>query len=201
MLMERGKLVRWNQDKGFGFIQPDAANTHDVFIHISALKHMARKPMVGDQIMFVTERQPDGKLKASKANIEGVAVVANSATNKHRRNSSTHSNQGPIKSSFLAKLAIPLIIALAAVGYSKYQQMNETIVLTNDDVENMRWNLPAKPTRSLSSQPQFICESGKIHCSQMRSCDEAKFYNKNCPGTKMDGDGDGVPCERQHCSW
>ena len=201
MLMERGKLVRWNADKGFGFIKPETANAKDVFIHISALKHMARKPIVGDQILFQAERQPDGKLKASKANIEGVAVVANRATNKHRRNSSTHSNQRPIKSSFLAKLAIPLIIALAAVGYSKYQQMNETIVLTNDDVENMRWNLPAKPTRSLSSQPQFICESGKTHCSQMRSCDEAKFYNKNCPGTKMDGDGDGVPCERQHCSW
>ena len=24
----------------------------------------------------------------------------------------------------------------------------------------------------------------------MTSCEEAKFYIKNCPGTKMDGDGD-----------
>ncbi|MGB5407725.1 MAG: excalibur calcium-binding domain-containing protein [Thiogranum sp.] len=42
---------------------------------------------------------------------------------------------------------------------------------------------------------------GKTHCSQMSSCKEAKFYLNNCPGTKMDGDGDGVPCESQWCSF
>jgi hypothetical protein len=45
----------------------------------------------------------------------------------------------------------------------------------------------------------FKCE-GKQHCSQMSSCEEAKYYIQNCPSTKMDGDGDGIPCERQHCS-
>lgn len=44
----------------------------------------------------------------------------------------------------------------------------------------------------------FRCE-GKTRCSQMRSCEEAKFYLQNCPDTKMDGDGDGVPCESQWC--
>ncbi|MFN2513735.1 MAG: excalibur calcium-binding domain-containing protein, partial [Pyrinomonadaceae bacterium] len=31
------------------------------------------------------------------------------------------------------------------------------------------------------------------------SCEEATFYIQNCPGTEMDGDGDGVPCESQWC--
>jgi hypothetical protein len=44
----------------------------------------------------------------------------------------------------------------------------------------------------------FRCE-GKTHCSQMASCAEATFYLKNCPGTKMDGDNDGIPCESQYC--
>ena len=26
------------------------------------------------------------------------------------------------------------------------------------------------------------------------------FFLKTCPGTKMDGDDDGVPCERQWCT-
>ena len=42
----------------------------------------------------------------------------------------------------------------------------------------------------------FQCR-GKTHCSQMTSCEEAMFYLKNCPGTKIDGDGDGIPCEKQ----
>jgi hypothetical protein len=41
---------------------------------------------------------------------------------------------------------------------------------------------------------------GRIHCSQMTSCAEAQFFLANCPGTEMDGDHDGIPCERQWCS-
>jgi hypothetical protein len=44
----------------------------------------------------------------------------------------------------------------------------------------------------------FKCK-GKTYCSEMSSCKEAKFYLRNCPGTKMDGDHDGIPCESQWC--
>jgi hypothetical protein len=33
----------------------------------------------------------------------------------------------------------------------------------------------------------------------MTSCAEAKFFLNNCPGTKMDGNNDGIPCEQQWC--
>jgi hypothetical protein len=33
----------------------------------------------------------------------------------------------------------------------------------------------------------------------MTSCAEATQFLKQCPGTQMDGDGDGEPCERQWC--
>jgi len=47
-------------------------------------------------------------------------------------------------------------------------------------------------------EPQFRCD-GRTHCSQMTSCEEAEFFLRNCPGVKMDGEGDGVPCEKQWC--
>lgn len=40
---------------------------------------------------------------------------------------------------------------------------------------------------------------GRAYCSQMSSCAEATWFLKNCPGVKMDGDRDGVPCELQWC--
>jgi hypothetical protein len=52
--------------------------------------------------------------------------------------------------------------------------------------------VPASPPSS------FKCDSRK-HCSQMASCAEAKYFLSNCPGVKMDGDGDGIPCEEQLC--
>ena len=44
----------------------------------------------------------------------------------------------------------------------------------------------------------YVC-SGKTTCPEMRTCAEAEFYLDHCPGTSMDGDLDGIPCEDQLC--
>jgi hypothetical protein len=49
-------------------------------------------------------------------------------------------------------------------------------------------------TSTLNSSSNFKCD-GRQHCSQMNSLEEAEFFIKNCPNTKMDGDNDGEPCE------
>ncbi len=36
----------------------------------------------------------------------------------------------------------------------------------------------------------------KKHCSEMISCEEAKFYLANCAANMLDGDADGIPCEK-----
>ncbi|MGE7959149.1 excalibur calcium-binding domain-containing protein [Pseudomonas sp. NPDC089530] len=40
---------------------------------------------------------------------------------------------------------------------------------------------------------------GRQYCSQMTSCAEAKQFLQHCPGMRMDGDNDGIPCESQWC--
>lgn len=54
--------------------------------------------------------------------------------------------------------------------------------------------------QEVSSSDSFRCD-GRTYCSQMTSCAEATFFLKNCPGVKMDGDGDGIPCESQWCGF
>ncbi|CAM4467255.1 excalibur calcium-binding domain-containing protein [Shewanella livingstonensis] len=208
--MERGTLVRWNDEKGFGFIKPETGNDKDVFIHISTLKHMARKPMIGDEILFHRENQPDGKVKAVKASIEGIAVVSNtirttSHATKHNRNNQSYNHshnhqQHHSRSRVNRIILIMIILGLAFSGFKQYQQMNTTPVLTNKDVEQMNVTPTVSKPNVIIQQSQFQCEAGKTHCSQMRSCAEATYYIRHCPGTEMDGDGDGVPCERQFCN-
>lgn len=41
----------------------------------------------------------------------------------------------------------------------------------------------ARPTTSAADAPTFSCD-GRQHCSQMRSCSEAKYFLAHCPGTK-----------------
>ena len=61
----------------------------------------------------------------------------------------------------------------------------------------------AQPAQRAANPPAvapapYRCD-GRIYCSQMKSCDEARFFLANCPGVKMDGNHDGIPCERQWC--
>lgn len=48
-----------------------------------------------------------------------------------------------------------------------------------------------KPTASLDPN----CGTKK-HCSEMIGCEEAKFYLASCGAKMLDGDADGVPCEK-----
>ena len=58
--------------------------------------------------------------------------------------------------------------------------------------------LPPRTERPPAPAAPLRCD-GRTRCSQMRSCDEARYFLQHCPGVQMDGDGDGVPCESQWC--
>jgi hypothetical protein len=51
-------------------------------------------------------------------------------------------------------------------------------------------------TKKQKYNTKLKCD-GRQHCSQMKSYAEAKYFIEHCPNTKMDGDNDGIPCERQ----
>jgi hypothetical protein len=59
---------------------------------------------------------------------------------------------------------------------------------------------PGAPTRAPAAVSSGFSCDGRQYCSQMRSCDEARYFLASCPGVKMDGDKDGIPCEEQWCS-
>ena len=73
----KGILKTWKDDRGFGFILPDNGDK-DVFMHISALKGIARRPMRGDVVYYELAKDVGGKLKAVNAKIEGVEIVEKS---------------------------------------------------------------------------------------------------------------------------
>ena len=57
----------------------------------------------------------------------------------------------------------------------------------------------AARTRTAAAPAAAYRCDGRTHCSQMTSCAEATYFLNNCPGIKMDGNHDGVPCEKQWC--
>ena len=72
--MLKGKLIRWNDDKGYGFIRLES-ESRDIFIHISALNHLSRRPVVNDIILFDIQTDNNRKPKAINARIDGVLIL------------------------------------------------------------------------------------------------------------------------------
>ncbi|WP_081601594.1 excalibur calcium-binding domain-containing protein [Thiobacillus denitrificans] len=52
-----------------------------------------------------------------------------------------------------------------------------------------------RDTNASTPAPRSFSCDGRMHCSDMTSRAEAEYFSRYCPGTKMDGDHDGVPCE------
>ncbi|GLX14373.1 hypothetical protein Pstr01_26120 [Pseudomonas straminea] len=70
---QAGRIKRWDDDKGFGFIQPLAGGT-DVFAHISAMRG-DRRPTAGDQVLFVAGRDDKGRLRAEHVRLAGELAI------------------------------------------------------------------------------------------------------------------------------
>jgi Cold shock proteins len=195
MDLEKGKLLRWIDNKGFGFIKPEKGGA-DIFIHISALKSMSRPPVVGDIIHYETHLDDKGKLRAINAKIEGVSqVLTVSPIDRKRKTLRAHQPQQqpyknrntyrpPYKKSGFRFVPVLLIVATVSI-YSKFANQH-----VSHETAISAFIEPSKHVQ------QFQCQD-KVYCSEMTSYDEALFYLHNCPNTKMDGDNDGIPCEQQ----
>lgn len=72
MTKETGKLVRWDDDKGYGFIQPKDGGD-DLFLHINDLSNTQRRPRENDIISFEAMTDERSRPKAVNAKIIGKA--------------------------------------------------------------------------------------------------------------------------------
>ena len=182
-----GTLRSWNEDRSFGFIAPTQGG-RELFAHVSAFPRNGSRPTVGEKLTFEFGKNSAGKPQA--INVQREALVAPGAARFRPREARP---QRP--SRFGRGLAIMLAIGLGAYGYAEYSKRKAPANLAPQGVLTPSPVTEHPPVRA----PDFRCD-GRIHCSQMTSCAEATFFLQNCPGTKMDGDRDGVPCEEQWCT-
>jgi len=93
-------------------------------------------------------------------------------------------------------IVILIILGLGWYGNQKYKNHKQEL-LSGVPETTTDYFSESEPDAA-SNNTRFKCD-GRTHCSQMTSCEEATFFLKNCPDTKMDGNNDGVPCEKQWC--
>ena len=176
-----GILRSWNDERGFGFIAPTHGGA-ELFVHISAFPRDGSRPVEGESLAFEVGRGQNGKPQAIRVLRQAIGARAPSRKADTRR---TRRAGRPL---WLILTAL-FVVACIAYGYNRFTKhagFRSSALLTE----------PVKPQPSMQSI--YRCDD-RTYCSQMTSCAEATYFLKNCPGVKMDGNNDGIPCEQQWC--
>jgi len=173
-----GTLTRWNDERGFGFITPAQRNA-EMCTHISAFPRHGGRPRLNEVISFEVQTDAKGKPRA-------VRVMRPGQRTAPRRPMAA---RGRATTWSVARTAVALvaIAVLGVIGYTKVAGPVPAVTMPAEAVA-----LPQPPVS------RFHCD-GRTMCSQMTSCAEARYFLQQCPGTTMDGNHDGEPCERQWC--
>lgn len=191
----RGALRSWNDERGFGFIAP-AQGGADVFVHASAFARDGTRPTVGERVSYELGAGRDGKPQA--VNVVRLALGEHrpAAGAPHRKAWAPEPARGSWVGSVLGLALVAAVVGgVGTYGYKHFAAARARSALAQRPAHST----PAPLATDAGGSASFRCD-GRIHCSQMTSCAEATWFINHCPGTKMDGNNDGVPCEQQWCT-
>lgn len=183
-----GTLRTWHDDRGFGFIAP-AHGGPEVFVHISAFARDGTHPVAGERLQYDLGRGRDGRPQALQVVRLAVGSTSPAAASSARRSG------GGSGSAWLGRvIAAVLVVGLGAWGWHHY-----TDTVKRRELVALPASTPMPVADGAAAASPYRCD-GRTLCSQMTSCAEAKWFINHCPGTRMDGNGDGTPCETQWCT-
>ncbi len=182
----QGTIIQWNDDRGFGFIAGNDGS-NKLFIHISAFADRNNRPGLGKIVLYEVGKDNNGRERAINA---AFPVMAHSAKNRSIRQ---NQNDNSVAASWLKLLLSVSVIIFCIFVIWQSSKKDQNDIQVNATINSDTQELNGSDT---NSGDRFVCD-GRIYCSDMSSYEEARFFIENCPGTQMDGDGDGNPCEKQ----
>jgi len=66
----KGRITKWNDEKGFGFINPSSGNK-EVFVHISEFSNRNRRPKLNEFVTYTLSTDKHGQPRAVHAKYPG----------------------------------------------------------------------------------------------------------------------------------
>ena len=72
-MRKKGKLRSWNDQKGFGFVDP-GDGSKEIFLHISAFSNRSRRPEIGQYVTYTLSADKQSRPRASDDTLPGDRV-------------------------------------------------------------------------------------------------------------------------------
>lgn len=95
----QGKIIKWYDDKGFGFVRA-TQDSKDIFLHISEIHKLPKRPQINEFVTYEIAKDEKGRFRA---------------VNVGYQSAQTHTNKSDIPTSFSYVFLIFIFLFLAFV--------------------------------------------------------------------------------------
>lgn len=116
---QQGRITKWQDDKGFGFIENEASES--IFFHVSEFR-APRRPQIGEPVVFSMGQDNQGRLQAKQVQelsfVQQQMAAKNSQIRKRNSQKSQQADfeEGQKKRLFLGVGFYGVLILLAVMG-------------------------------------------------------------------------------------
>ena len=118
-----GRIADWNDDKGFGFVEQNGGGER-AFVHVNEFQRARRRPVTGDPISYLVEKDARGRMQARAIRFAGhKAPVRRQPSRLPRAVTGLVALAGIALAAFTG--AVPVLVAIAygvvsAISYFMY---------------------------------------------------------------------------------
>jgi cold shock CspA family protein len=154
-----GKLAKWNDDRGFGFISPTHGG-EEIFAHISAFPNDGQRPKLGESVSFEIEADKSGKKRAI-----AISYLARAKVSRQNQNGSGRRREKPGLASRLMPL---LLVALAVYGYGEYSQRSSDSIETQNTEQMLNERSATSPSPQTSNSDTELSNAYKYQTSNFQ---------------------------------
>lgn len=146
----QGKVTNWNDDKGFGFVEPNGGGIR-AFVHIKAFNPSSRRPVNGELIIYELVSENNNRYKATNIKFSRDINRSNDRSGEHSTNNRNKGKSNILGPVFAVIFCIGLLISIfngkvpAIVGFAYILISLITILAYAKDkysAQNNRWRTP-----------------------------------------------------------
>lgn len=85
MIRKKGKIIKWNDEKGYGFILPNDSQKN-IFVHIKSFSDKSLRPTVGEHVTYTVQQNNDGRDSAIRVSRATDNVLRNRTSGNRKKN-------------------------------------------------------------------------------------------------------------------
>ncbi|PKH03139.1 DUF1294 domain-containing protein [Psychromonas sp. MB-3u-54] len=146
----QGKVTNWNDDKGFGFVEPNGGGVR-AFVHIKAFNPSSRRPVNGEIITYELVSENNNRYKAKNIKFSRDINSAKGRNGAHRTNNRNKRKSNILGSVLTVLFCIGLLISIfngkvpVIVGFAYIMISLMTILVYAKDkysAQNNSWRTP-----------------------------------------------------------